>query len=578
MNVLTRFPFFWLLLAGYVFSGCTGSASFGKTSGIPADSLDEASRDLFVKGSLAAVSGDYDAAIAEFRKVLVAEPENAAVHFSLSKAYVSLAVPDSARHYAEKAVHYNPSNRFYRQLLAGIYFDMKRFSDAALQFEKLVEMEPGDTRSLFYLAHAYLADEKHEEALKSFARILQFDPSNENAQVQSLWLELKLKRYGAAIHSLESMMGVNGKNDKLQLTLGELYLQSGKPAKALEIFRKMIDETPTFVPVWIALFEAHIEQGEQELFLKELRRFYAIDDIEFSRKTELVKLFMIRSENDPSYSEPVHIMVDELAAFRPGEPSVYVLRGMSLRVQKKYKPAQKDFQKALDLDEQNLFAWEELASTHMAQEQYHQVLDAVSQAGKEIGHSSLRLEVLKGYALFRSEMYLKSAEVLEKARSYERQDSPSWLLVQAHITRAMAYDKLRRQLKSIRAYRDVLGIDPENVLALNNLAYLFAERGENLDEAMVYAKQAVDGEPDNPVFLDTLGWLYYKTGDHRKAREILEKALSKEPDEPEIYEHLAEIYRALGQTVKAKEYTDKAGALRREGEETSQKSKGKSQK
>ena len=575
-NARTRFTVLLLLLAGFIAGGCAGSVSTGKSSQAPADSLSGVSRDLFVKGALSAAGGDFDAAILQYRKVLAAEPENAAVYFSLSKVYVALTVPDSARFYAEEAVRYNPSNRYYRQLLAGIYFDMKQFSDAAMQFEQLAAMEPADTRSLFYLAHAYLADEKHEEALETFASILQLDPSNESAQVQSLWLELKLKRYGAAIHSLENMMEANGSNDKLQLTLGELYLQSGEPGKALEIFRKMIDETPSFVPAWIALFETHIEQGEQELFLRELRRFYAIDDIEFPRKIELVKLFMLRAENEPSYSGPVHTMVDELAAYRPGEPSVYVLRGMSLRVQKKYKPAQEDFQKAIDLDSRNLFAWEELASTYMAQEQYHHVFYTVAQARKKIGHSSLRLDVFDGYAHFRSGLYQKSVEVLEKARSHEKHESPSWLLIHAHITRAMAYDKLHRQMKSIGAYRDVLGIDPENALALNNLAYLYAERGENLKEAMEYAKQAVEQDPDNPVFLDTLGWLHYKTGDYRKAREIIEKALSMEPDEPEIYEHLAEIYRASGEPLKAEEYLGKAELLRKE--EASQESKGKSQK
>ncbi|MCG8343018.1 MAG: tetratricopeptide repeat protein [Chlorobiales bacterium] len=576
MNTPTRFAVLLLLLASIILDGCTGSAPTRKTSQAPADSLARASKDLFVKGALSTVGGDYDAAILQFRKVLAAEPENAAVYFSLSKAYVALTVPDSAKHYAEKAVYYNPSNRYYRRLLAGIYFDMKLFSDAATQFEQLAEMEPADARNLFYLAHAYLADEQYERALETFARILQFDPSNESAQAQSLWLELKLKRYGAAIHSLENMMETNGSNDKLQLTLGELYLQSGRPGKALEIFRKMINETPSFVPAWIALFETHIEQGEQELFLKELGRFYAIEEIEFPRKIEVVKLFMLMAEDDPAYSEYVNTMVSELAASRPGDSSVYVLRGMSHRVQKKYKLAQEDFQKALGLEPKKLFAWEELVSTYMAQEQYHHVFRTVSQARKTIGHSSLRLDVFEGYALFRSGAYLKSVKVLEKVDNYEKHESPSWLLVQAHITRAMAYDKLQEQLKSIGAYRDVLGIDPENALALNNLAYLYAERGENLEEAMKYAKQAVDAEPDNPVFLDTLGWLYYKFGEYRKAREIIEKALSMEPDEPEIYKHLVEIYRALGESDKVKEYIDKADELRRE--ETSQKEKGKSQK
>ncbi len=562
MSAHTRYLYFLLFLAGFILTGCTGSASVGKTSQVPADSLANASKDLFVKGVFSAAGGNYADAITRYREVLAAEPENAAVHFSLSKAFIAMSEPDSARYHGEKAVLYNPVNKFYRQLLAGIYFDMKSFREAAVQFERLAETDPSDTRALFYLAHAYLGDEMHEQALKTFARILLLDPTNEKALVQSLWLELKLKQYGGAIHSLKNLIEQSGGNDKLQLTLGELYSRSGKPDKAQEVFRKMVGEKPSFIPAWIALFETHIEQGEQELFLKELRRFYAIDDISFSRKIELIKLFMFRAENDEGYNEPVNIMTEELAVRYPQNASVYVLRGMLLLARKDFRQAGEDFQKALDLDPHDIFTWEELASAYMSQDQYHHVFYTVSQAQKATGRSSLRLEVFKGYALFRSGVYLKSAEILENALAYEKQEGSPWLLVQAHITRAMVYDKLHEPMKSIDAYRKVLGIDPENALALNNLAYLYAERGENLDEAMEYALQAVAAEPENPVFLDTLGWLYYKTGDYRKAREIIEKALSKEPGEPEIYEHLAEIYRSLGEEAKAKEYIDKAQELR----------------
>ncbi len=562
MSRLTRYLFFLLFPAVFFLPGCMGSVPAGKVSQMPGDSLSSASRDLFVAGAFSAAKKDYAAAIAHYKKVLAVQPENPAILFSLSKAFVGLREPDSARYYGEQAVSYSPSNKYYRRQLAGIYFDMKMFPEAALQFERLAEMEPTEKRHLFYLAHAYLADEKYEEALGVFSRILEFDPENENAQVQALWLELKLKRYGAAIYTLESLMENNGNDDKLQLTLGELYFRSGKVDKAVEIFKNMVDEKPAFIPAWVALFEAYIEQGEQERFLLELKRFYAVEEIDVSRKIELAKLFIIRAEKEEAYWKPAGTMVGELVMFRPDDPSVYVIRGVYHLGQKKFARATGDFQKALDLDSQNSFAWEELASAFMSQEQYLQVLYTVKQAKKSVGRSSQRLEVMKGFALFRLEKYRESVEVLEKVLAFKEGKPSRWLLVQASVTRAMAYDKLRDQVRSIKAYKDVLEIDPENALAWNNLAYLYAERGENLEEAMRFAKQAVDAEPENPVFLDTLGWLYYKTGNYQKARELIEKALSKEPDEPEIYEHLSEILRALGDADKAGEYLEKARELR----------------
>jgi len=563
MCVLHRFCILLVFLSGLIHSGCTGSSTAGKPDRATADSLKEVSRNLLVQGALSAVKGDYQDAIGQYRKALVAEPKNAAINFSLAKAFVALTNPDSAQYHAEKAVTLQPENRFYRQLLAGIYFDMKYYEKAAVQFEQLAKRFPSESGSLFFLAHAYLADEKYAEALNTFSRILQYDPSNENARIQSLWLELKLKRYDAAIKNVEYMIREKGGNDKLQLTRGELYYQSGKVMKAKEIFMSIIGGNPAFIPAWIALIEAHVELDEEELYVKELRRFYGIDAIGFFPKAEFVKAFMVRSEKDVSYSEAVGAMVEELVSFYPSESTVYVLRGMFLRVQKRYRDAGADFLRALEIDSHNMFAWEEFASAYMSQEDYEQVVSTVSQARKRTGRSSLRLDVFEGYALFRSENLRKSVDVLEKALGSEIEDKPSWLLVQAHITLAMAYDRLHDQLKSINAYKDVLSLDPENALALNNLAYLYAERGENLNEAIEYAKTAVETDPDNPVYLDTLGWLYFKTGENGKAREYLEKALAKDPDEPEIYDHLAEIYRALGKETRAKEFREKADVLRK---------------
>lgn len=552
----------FFLLTGAFFAGCAGSSAAKKSAGAPEDSLSVPLRDIFVQGALSSAKGDERKAVELYRQVLEKKPENAAVHFSLSKAFVALSALDSAQNHAEQAVFYDASNKYYRRLLSTIYLNMQDFDKAAEQFEELADMSPADTETLFYLAHAYLAGEKPEEALGALGRILQIDPANENARLQSLWVELKLERYDAAIRTLENMIQRHGASDELQLTLGELYVQSGRKDKAREVFTTLVELHPSNVSAWLALLDMSVESGDRKLFLAEMRRFLDDDTVEFSYKEELVRIFLIRAEQDNVLVEPASIMAEELVRLHRERPSAYVLRGISFRIRKDYRQAIKDMQKALEIDGHNSFAWEELASTFLSQNEYHHVLYTVSQARKEGGLSSLRLSVLEGYALFRLKVYRNTVDVLEKALASGTGDSPRWLLVQAHLTRAMAYDGLHEQLKSISAYREVLEIDPGHALALNNLAYLCAERGEHLEEAMQFIQKALEQEPDNPVFLDTLGWLYYKTGEYEKAREIIEAALEKEPLEPEINEHLAEIYRVLGEETKAREFLDKAREIR----------------
>ncbi|MEO0146826.1 MAG: tetratricopeptide repeat protein [candidate division WOR-3 bacterium] len=94
---------------------------------------------------------------------------------------------------------------------------------------------------------------------------------------------------------------------------------------------------------------------------------------------------------------------------------------------------------------------------------------------------------------------------------------------------------------------------------LNNWAYTLAERGGDLEKAKKLSQRAQELSPDNPVYLDTHAWIYFKMGDKEKARAYIERALSllEKPD-PEIYGHAAQIYRAIGMEDKAKEYEEKA--------------------
>jgi len=83
---------------------------------------------------------------------------------------------------------------------------------------------------------------------------------------------------------------------------------------------------------------------------------------------------------------------------------------------------------------------------------------------------------------------------------------------------------------------------------------MWAERGEKLDEAEKLIGKAVELEPQNAEFLDSMGWVLFKLNQPRQALAWLQKAVqqSKEPD-PTLYEHLGDIYGQLKEFDKARE-------------------------
>jgi Flp pilus assembly protein TadD len=93
--------------------------------------------------------------------------------------------------------------------------------------------------------------------------------------------------------------------------------------------------------------------------------------------------------------------------------------------------------------------------------------------------------------------------------------------------------------KAKEAYGQTLGVDPDNVIALNNLAFLNADSSQNLDQAMTYAERAKKKMPKSANVADTLGYVYYRKNLTDDAIRQLELAVQEDPKNPSFRLHLA---------------------------------------
>ncbi len=115
--------------------------------------------------------------------------------------------------------------------------------------------------------------------------------------------------------------------------------------------------------------------------------------------------------------------------------------------------------------------------------------------------------------------------------------------------------------------RGILAESPNNPIAQNNLGYFLAERNEKLDEALRLIQQALRADPDNPSYLDSLGWVYFKQGKLDLAEEYLKKALKFDATSATIHEHLGDVYQKQGKLELAKTSWQKALTLASDSEQ-----------
>ncbi len=118
---------------------------------------------------------------------------------------------------------------------------------------------------------------------------------------------------------------------------------------------------------------------------------------------------------------------------------------------------------------------------------------------------------------------------------------------------SLVYDLSGQFEKAVSALETVLKRNPESALAMNNLAYMYIEKGVKIDRAIELVTHALEIEPENGAYHDTLGWGYFKQGKVEEARTHIEAALKWEQNEEAavIYDHYGDVLTALGQREQA---------------------------
>jgi tetratricopeptide (TPR) repeat protein len=108
---------------------------------------------------------------------------------------------------------------------------------------------------------------------------------------------------------------------------------------------------------------------------------------------------------------------------------------------------------------------------------------------------------------------------------------------------------------------------------------MWVDRGMKLDEGAGLIRKALQMEPDNPAYIDSLGWYYFKKGELAQAVETLKKAATTiQPEDAVVDEHLGDAYSASNDTPHALDYWQRALAIDKDNKEIAVKIAGARQK
>ncbi|MCL7945674.1 tetratricopeptide repeat protein [Marinobacter sp. ATCH36] len=191
-----------------------------------------------------------------------------------------------------------------------------------------------------------------------------------------------------------------------------------------------------------------------------------------------------------------------------------------------------------------------IEARYFEQQEEHQEAAELYQLALEKERTA-ELEVAHARALTRSGQRTAAIESLENARQAFPRNP------QVLMNLAMMHQENEAPEKAIPPYEELLEVTPRNVVALNNLAWIYHQKGD--DRAMELARRAFELNSENAAIADTYGWILFRAGQTEESLPVLEKAHELQPDSEEIAMHLAEAYRANGRDADAKRVLEKFG-------------------
>jgi tetratricopeptide (TPR) repeat protein len=155
----------------------------------------------------------------------------------------------------------------------------------------------------------------------------------------------------------------------------------------------------------------------------------------------------------------------------------------------------------------------------------------------------------------RLKRYSDAEEALNKAEQLSTKPEDKEYV---YFLRGDTYEHEKRYDAAKAEFKKVLAGNPQSAVTLNYLGYMNADRGVQLEESLNQIKQAVNIDPTNGAYLDSLGWAYFKLGKYDLAEENLNKASLRMGSDPTVQDHLGDLFQKTGRLKLAAAHWERA--------------------
>jgi tetratricopeptide (TPR) repeat protein len=459
-------------------------------------------------GRLQSASQNMDEAERAFKKALDIEPDNEDGLTGLATVLGIKGDGAGAANLLKRASEKNPTPDSLKRL-ADAYEQMKEYGLAADTLRRALEFSPQDAPDIERKMAMYLISaERYDDALAAYQELVADDPTDADSYLRMSQIYRQKKDMVKAREASDKAKAIDPNN--IQVRLNELYIlqAEGKPGEAIEAMKSILQQTESR-----SYDPAQLEnRGE---LLEQLGVMQQLAD----QTQPAVDTYRQLAILDPTKAP--HASARIIAAYMGGKEYP--------KAQEEADAAIKKFPNDREVRVSRASLLAEMGKTDAAVADIKKLLDGKDDRGIELALADLYVKGRK------FDDAAKALDAAEKMSDSQEDKIDVW------FQRGAMFERQKNVAAAETEFRKVLAVAPDNPATLNYLGYMLTDRNLRLPEALTMIQKALDRDPNNGAYLDSLGWVYYRLNRIPEAEDAMRRAVELTPHDPTMRDHYAEV-------------------------------------
>ena len=483
--------------------------------------------DHVLLGRLYRLNNDLVKAENEFKTAVALDPGSEEALTTL--AYLYNEEGDSAR--AAQVLNTVPDSQRSSKLYSALgytYEQQKDYKNAVAAYRKAVDNDHDNLDAIRGLAQNLLNDNQTDAALEQFKTIVEADPHDVQSLMRIAEIQRRNGQFDDALATLKKAEGEVQDSLEVPYNMAVIYQAQGKFDDAIQILNNLLQKSDKPDNSYSAS-----ERNNRAVFLERLGTIYRD-----TGKTQLAvdtfrKMLVLGDDN--------------------------VTRGYQQLIDT-YREA-KQWKEATAISQEAVNKLPKDRNLKMV------LAGQLADSGQADQGLTMMKGLLKGTAEDR-EVYVSLAQMYSRLKRWPEAEEAITKAAQlskkqeekdyVSFVAGSIYERQKKYDRAEEEFKKVLTGDPNNAVTLNYLGYMLADRGVRLEEALGYVKKAIQLDPQNGAYLDSLGWAYFKLGNYELAEENLRRAIDRTQNDPTVLDHYGDLLQKTERLKLATGYWERA--------------------